>query len=171
MTDMIRDGTVEIWKDIIGHEGLYKISNIGNIYSYYSDRLLNPRIGNHGYKQVMLCKNKQKKMMSIHRLVAMHFIENDDIENKTFVNHKDEIKTNNFDFNLEWCTKKYNNTYNNKTQRSCKEIEQLELSGKLIKVWSGAREASKELGLQYKNISSVARNKRKTCGGFIWRFV
>ena len=172
MNNRTRDGTIEEWKDIFGYEGIYRISNLGSIYSSYYNRNLKPRINcKNGYKQVMLCKNKSHKMVYVHRLVAIHFVENDDIYNKEYINHKDEIKTNNNYDNLEWCTKEYNNTYNEKTQRCCKKVKQLDSDYNLIKIWNSAREASKELNLQYKNISAVAKNKRNYCGGFRWEFV
>lgn len=91
----------EIWKDVVGYEGLYKVSNLGNVYSNYVHRSL--KQGNHrdGYKFVILNKNGKSKYMSVHRLVATAFIPNQD--DLPEVNHKDEDKTNNCVDNLEWC--------------------------------------------------------------------
>lgn len=105
----------EIWKDIVGYEGLYQISsfgrvksigrdksvgaergfyNIGDIYLKYSER--------RGYNGVSLCKNGKVKPFSVHRLVAKHFLENKD--NKTTVNHINGNKKDNRLENLEWAT-------------------------------------------------------------------
>lgn len=159
----------ESWKWISGYEGIYKISNYGRVYSTYYDRILNPRVGKNGYKQAFLCKEKIKTPYYIHRLVAEHFIENNDLSKKV-INHKNEIKTDNYYDNLEWCTYSYNNYYNGKMKWCYKALEQLDVNYNLIRTWENARMASEELGIQYKNISAVARGKRNFCGGFRWRF-
>lgn len=92
----------EEWKDILGYEGLYKISNTGKVYSLLSDKELSQNKTNgNGYKICTLCKNKQKKNKYIHRLVASHFVENKD--NLPIVNHIDGNVSNNNYTNLEWC--------------------------------------------------------------------
>lgn len=118
----------EIWKDIEGYEGLYQVSNMGNIkrvehedyrcrqgYRVFKERILKPYISTKGYKRVNLSKNNKKKEVPVHRLVAMAFIENPN--NYPQINHKDENKFNNNVDNLEWCTCKYNNNYGTKSQR------------------------------------------------------
>lgn len=100
----------EIWKDIKDYEGLYQISNLGRIKSLpkikgralTSEKILSPVIGNRGYKMIFLYKNGNKKRYSLHRLIAIAFIENKN--NKPYINHKDGNKLNNSIENLEWCT-------------------------------------------------------------------
>ena len=70
---------------IIGFEGLYTIDKEGNVFSSYSNRNLKARNSKLGYKQVELWKNNKGKKEYIHRLVANHFLHNDDPINKTFV--------------------------------------------------------------------------------------
>ena len=106
----------EIWKDIKGYEGLYQVSNLGNVRSM--DRItrdgrkikgknIKPHTnGNSRYLRVALCNNGKIKYENIHRLVAKAFIPNP--ENKPEVNHKDENPSNNFIDNLEWMTSKEN---------------------------------------------------------------
>lgn len=116
---------MEIYKDIEGYEGLYQVSNKGNVKSFVNnngvsrEKVLKPAIRN-GYKKVDLCKNKTKKTYSIHRLVAQAFIENPN--NYPCINHKDECKTNNVVENLEWCTHKYNTNYGSANARRAKAI-------------------------------------------------
>lgn len=76
----------EIWKDVVGYEGLYKVSNLGNVYSNYVNRSL--KQGNHrdGYKFVILNKNGKSKYMSVHRLVATAFIPNKDDLPEVYLN-------------------------------------------------------------------------------------
>lgn len=104
----------EIWKDIEGYEGLYQVSNKGNVrtlkwYGGTQIKPITPTDNGTGYKKVGLSKQGKQKQFLVHRLVAMAFIPNPN--NYEFVNHKDENKTNNVVENLEWCTKSYNSIY------------------------------------------------------------
>jgi ABC-type Na+ transport system ATPase subunit NatA len=102
----------EIWKDIIDFEGLYKISNYGNIKScsryvniksgkrVVNEKLLSLAKDRDGYLMAILCKNATRKTVKVHRLVANAFIEK--IDGKFFVNHIDSNKSNNNLNNLEW---------------------------------------------------------------------
>lgn len=104
----------EIWKDIDGFEGLYQVSNFGNVMSLnYGNRgyakKLTPKFNNSGRLWVELLKGGKRKCMLVHRLVALAFIPNPN--NFPQINHKDENPKNNFAFNLEWCTQSYNNHY------------------------------------------------------------
>lgn len=101
---------MEKWKNVVGYEGIYEISNTGILKRVISNRCLKERILKHnkpkGYHQVTLCKNSIHERAQVHRLVAIAFIPNP--ENKPFVNHLDSDKDNNSASNLEWCTQKEN---------------------------------------------------------------
>jgi len=110
---------MEIWKDIEGYEGSYQVSNYGRVKSLnrlvirkdgvlltYRGRILRSRKSSSGYYNGLLCKKGNQTNYQISRLVAKAFISNS--ENKSEVNHKDGIKTNNFATNLEWCTRSEN---------------------------------------------------------------
>ena len=101
----------EIFKDIEGYEGLYKVSNIGNIISNYKIRLLCKR--ENGYLQISLSKKGKVKNFLVHRLVAIAFCENN--KNKKEVNHINGIKSDNKFENLEWVTSSENTIHAYKT--------------------------------------------------------
>jgi len=98
----------EIYKDIDGYEGLYKVSNIGNVKSlkFGKEKILKNHLGVLGYYKVSLCNDSKSKSFYIHSLVAKSFILN--LNNKPQVNHINGIKTDNIINNLEWCTAKEN---------------------------------------------------------------
>lgn len=112
----------EIWKDIIGYEGIYRISNLGRVLSLerevsnssHSKRIVKAKILNsshrgHSYDYVHLCKGNKYKREYVHRLVAKAFISN---PNRYLeVNHKNENKHDNRAENLEWCNRLYNVNY------------------------------------------------------------
>lgn len=172
----------EIWKDIRGFEGLYQISNFGNVKSVarvisrsttdlpVQERILKPCV-RHGYKHIVLSKNGKFTTGHIHRLVAEAFIPNPN--NLPCVNHKDENPSNNCVDNLEWCTRAYNNSYNHLRERAAiakrKPILQFDLNGNFIREWAHAREAAETLGLNKRAIYGACTGRLKTSGGFVWK--
>ena len=96
---------IEIWKDIEGYEGRYKVSNTGKVYSITTNREM-ATSNNTSYLGVTLYKDGKPKFKLVHRLVAQAFIPNP--ENKPEVNHIDHNTHNNNIANLEWVTKDEN---------------------------------------------------------------
>ena len=96
-------------KPIKGWEGLYEITNDGQVYSIKRNTYLKPRLSMDGYRRVCLCDNNKRREYRIARLVAEAFIEN--TENKSQVNHKDYNRQNDCMDNLEWITNYENALY------------------------------------------------------------
>lgn len=108
----------EVWKPVVGYEGLYEVSNLGRIKSLVGwnghkyvnrEKIMNQSITTTGYKKIELTKDGIKKSLKVHRLVAQSFIPL--IAGKTVVNHKDSNPLNNAVENLEWCTIAENNRH------------------------------------------------------------
>lgn len=127
----------EIWKDIVGYEGFYQVSNLGRVKSLdryieitnkrgtlyrrpIKGRLLSLNNADGDYISVALTKDSIGIFYSVHRLVAQAFIPNPD--NLPQVNHKDENPSNNYADNLEWCTAKYNSNYGTRCEKLSKTL-------------------------------------------------
>lgn len=163
----------EIWKDVIGYEGLYQVSNLGRVKSLIANKLLRPSDNGNGYLVVGLSKNCDRRQHTVHRLVAKSFLPNK--YGLPQVNHIDGDKSNNCIENLEWCNNSHNmkhayrlglveRPYGRK-QRS-KPIVCIELNLHFV----DSIEAGKELDLNSGHIRDCCRGERNTCGGYHWRY-
>ena len=110
--------TEEIWRPVVGYEGLYEVSSYGRVRSldryinnnsFRKGKILKFSTNRRGYLKAHLSLNNKVKTYLVHRIVAISFIPNPD--NLPEVNHKDEDKTNNSVDNLEWCNRSYNINY------------------------------------------------------------
>lgn len=192
----------EIWKDVCGYEGLYAVSNMGRVKSLNyrhtrKEKILRQCKNIWGYLFVNLWKNGEHKIYQVHRLVLSTF---SPIANMSelLVNHKDECKTNNNLSNLEWCTKLYNNTYNDRHKRVgeklrgktrsaatkkkisealSKPIVQIDVpTNKGVNVWSSGKDAEREGGFNNGNVSQCCKNKFHREGnniykGYKWQYL
>lgn len=116
---------MEEWKTIIEAPN-YEVSNLGRIRNKKLNRYVRTFINNSGYIQVVLRKDNRNLYRLVHRLVAIHFIDNPD--NYCEVNHKDFDKTNNTVENLEWTSHKLNMKHN-RLKSTCVES----LTNRIIK--------------------------------------
>ena len=174
---------MEEWKDVEGYEGLYQVSNEGdNDHSVRNTKRNNFKksyVWGNGYVYVQLSKNHKSKPVALHRIKADAFVYNDDKSNKTFVNHKNEDKTDNRIENLEWCTAKYNNNYGTHNERMREQLTnrkdlsttvyQYTLDGKLVKIWESTRECGR-YGFNSSTISKCCRGLLKKHKGYRWSY-
>lgn len=172
----------EIWKDVVGYEGLYQVSNLGNVkrICFINNKTIKPKINflskckdKHGYYRAYLSKNGKRKNAQIHRLVAEAFIPNPN--NYIEVNHKDENPSNNYANNLEWCNHKYNMNYGTINKRksltSTKyKVEQYDLNNNFIKKWDSVLDIQKTLKISKQCISYCCNGKTKRAGKYKWRY-
>lgn len=162
----------EIWKDIKGYEGLYQVSNFGNVKSLsnnFSRKEKILKLNNiKGYLFVDLYKNGKVKHYKVHRLVAEHFIPNPD--NKPCIDHINTNKTDNRVENLRWTTHKENSNNPLTIDKRSKPIIQFSKDGEFIKKWNSALDVQRELGIKQGNISNCCKGKRNIAGGYIWRY-
>lgn len=189
----------ELWKDVVGYEGLYQVSNMGNVRSVDHEsavtrngvtfitrkkgKMLAPTRRQHGYLGVMLYgkgghAKRGFKTFSIHRLVAEAFIPNPN--GYTEINHLDECKTNNRADNLEWCDRKYNVNYGTTQKRRAKKmtnnpkrskrIVQRDLSGAEVKTWPSMQEVKRQLGYEPSNIYRSCHDDYTHAYGYRWEY-
>lgn len=171
------------WK-VIKEYPNYMVSNKGEIYSLYFDKVMREKDNGHGYKAIILRNGKKYKNFYIHRLVALHFLEIE--KGKNIVNHKDGDKSNNNVENLEWCTQSYNNKHKyrvlkrpvsraylgkfGKEHNRSKKIAQYDLEGNFIQYHYGVREAARKMKTVSGNIHNCLSGFNHTAKGFIWRY-
>lgn len=149
----------------------YSIFKDGTVVNNVSGKPLKPYDTKDGYKEVSLYKNKRRFYFRVHRLVAIHFINNP--QQLEYVNHKDENKSNNSVDNLEWCTATYNNNYGTRS------IRQAQTRGHKIKAFKNGifvgsfyseRKCARELNIDSSSVSKAVRGLRKTVEGYTFEY-
>lgn len=186
----------EEWRDICGFEGVYQISNMGRVKRIIDAfgrpliRILHPYLSPAGYYLVDLRASGKKKKISVHRLVAIAFIENPD--NKPNIDHINAIKDDNRAENLRWCTQKENCnnpisikrlSESQKGEKSVlygkkgslhyesRKVAMCDMQGNVIKEFGAIAEAERETGISRANICIVCQGKRSSANGYKWRYV
>ena len=165
----------EVWKDVKDYEGLYQVSDRGNVRSVArkdsigrkcGERVLKPIPHTGGYLRVQLCKNGVKKSKMIHRLVLEAFVENPN--NLPEVNHKDENPSNNELSNLEWCDAGYNSNYGTRTEKIAlalsKKVRAVNIENGEVVRFKSIEEAGRK-GYASGNVSLACRGLYKTDTG------
>lgn len=191
----------EKWKYIKGYEGLYQASNLGRIKRLskankdkrskeeIAEHFIKGSIYNNKYTMINLCKNGIIKRKPLHRIIAELFVKNPN--DKPYVNHLDGNPQNNKAENLEWCTPLENVQHAWKTglidkekmsalgkkyiELNCrnneKPVYQLTKENIVVGKYKSIKEAEQQTGITNKHISSVCKGKRKTAGGYVWKYI
>lgn len=161
----------EIWKPVVGYEGLYEVSNLGRIkslpkYHYKTSKILKPTLHKKQKRySVLLTKDsKNRKRIYVHKLVALAFVPNPNPSIYNEINHKDENPQNNKADNLEWCDRWYNMHYNNLPARipipnNSKCIMGIDKDGNVIQ-FKTLTEANKN-GFCSRILSTIINNPHK----------
>lgn len=158
----------------------YEVSDTGLVRSVGKnkhEKVLKPSINHKGYEVVYLSdpqKSTYKTTVLVHRLVAQTYLLNP--ESKPQVNHKDGNKRNNNVNNLEWSTNLENHTHkleNNLVPESHtpKRVGKFTLDGQLIETFDSIYTAGKSIGKNQYAVSRVVNGLRKSCSGYVWRYV
>lgn len=178
---------MEHWKDIIGYEGKYQVSNYGNIRALHYNKsnriqLLKQGIDKGGYLRVALCHEGTMKTYKVHRLVAQAFLGDcRDYE----INHIDGNKRNNKVCNLEIVTKLENMRHSweklgrkssnygkrgGKAARARRVAQHLP-DGKLIATFDTISEAAEKTKISFNSITDCCKGRRKQTKGFIFKYI
>jgi hypothetical protein len=191
----------EIWKNvpIKEYEDYYQISNLGRLRSLnktmidisnksrdfkgqiVKSKLSSPKKAT-SYVQVCLCTNQRRKLFLVHRLVAMAFIPNP--LNKPQVNHKNGIKNDNYDSNLEWTTAKENQRHSYDILKTTpvnlgkieinavcnKKINQYSKNNDFIASYYSLNYAGEITHTNVTSICKALKHVTQTAGGFIWKY-
>ncbi len=167
----MRTSSPEIWKDVVGYEGQYQVSDQGRVKSllWRTPRIMRPWLANTGYACVTLGVRGEKSKLLVHRLVATAFLPNPNSSYRNQINHKNGVRTDNRVVNLEWCSNQENaihsaNVLGHETQHVKRPVVCVETGEKFISVADAAR----RVGGINQNIVKCCQGKRHTHRGFHW---
>jgi hypothetical protein len=187
----------EEWRDVVGYEGLYQVSNLGRVRSLdryighnlggrrlWRGKVLKPHKMPNGYLNIQLSKDGKKTQTGIHRLVAQAFLPTD--PDRQYVDHINAIRDDNRLENLRWVTQSENNLHaveignidREKMRENCKRMIEdrgIEWCSKPVirsdgKRYLSASEAARDIGDRQSNVSAVARGERRVCRGYSFAY-
>lgn len=174
---------IEVWApvklvNVMQDNGIwrYEVSNLGRVRSYGRSsfpRFLSQQLNPTGYISVCLTTDRHHTGL-VHKLVGDVFVYNPD--KKYSINHKDECKSNNRAYNLEWMTLAENNAYGTRAERistsRAKCVRQYAITGELVAEFESLASISDKLGFNIAHISSCCNkaNNRHVVHGFVWRY-
>jgi hypothetical protein len=165
--------------EVAGYEG-YFVDTDGNVYSEWGSgsrgrrgvrKLLKPGLNDKGYLCVVLCDDGRRRTVSVHRLVALHFL----FCRMPEINHKNGVKHDNRVANLEWCTSKENTAHaatvlGHDQARGHRRavVGTNKQTGAVVRFESAA--AGKAHGFMACQICKVCRGVKKSHAGYVWRY-
>src|SRR5699024_5879879 len=179
----------EVWKEVVGYEGFYKVSNYGRVKSIKrsgtSGGYMKLTHDDKGYIRIPLNKNGVTRNKLVHRLVAKSFL--DRVKGKNEINHINGVTDDNRVNNLEWCNRSENMKHAYKMglqkpdmekphkiahQSIKRKVAKYTLDGELVRVYDSIKDGAKSIGTKDgTHISAVARGRRGQTGGFKWEYI
>lgn len=156
----------EIWKPVIGYEGLYEVSNLGRVKGLKTGKILQPIKNGYGYLRVTLFKDGKLKKFLVHRLVYEAF--NREIPPGVEVNHiNDKDKTDNRLCNLNLMTHKENVEYSQAIP-----LIAYDKSGNFVQEFKSLTEASNwlEKPKAHTNICKNLKGRIPSAYGYVWKY-
>lgn len=172
------ENRIEIWKDVVGYEGLYRISSNGAVVCYSKmgrkEKILTAYLSDNGYRKVALCKNGDSKHVRLHRIIAIAFIPNPN--NHKFINHINGIKTDNRIENLEWVTASENMKHAHATGLKARTkgywlpIYQMDMNGAILQEFKSIKDACTSLGKTNRTIIKALKGRIESAHGFKWKY-
>ena len=148
------------WKPVIGYEGFYEVSENGDVINSLKGFILK-QSNSHGYRTVKLTKEKIRKTMSVHRLVASSYLLRHNNENE--INHINGLKHDNRSENLEWCDRKHNVSHANNMGlvNYAKKLDGFKVLTIITLVNSGIKRShvAKMMGISGSTVTEVMQGK------------
>ena len=154
-------------KDVVGFEGLYKVTSCGKVWSCRRNRFMKISGGKGDYEMICLFKDGKAHYDYIHRIVAKAYIPNPN--NLPQVNHKDEVKGHNWVNNLEWCSQEYNVNYSIGKRNNCRKWRKV-YCPELNKTFPTLASAAKEVGVTIGAIWQAVQGNCKTIKGYHFQY-
>ena len=156
-------------KDIKGYEGLYAITENGEVWSYISNKFMKQFDNGQGYMYVKLFKDGKQHTKRVNILVAEAYLEpHPEDGQKYLVDHIDETdRKNNHYTNLQWLT------YSENLQKANMRRPRPRIPVRCVEtgeVFANQAEAARAIGKHRYGINSVLKGKQKTCGGYHWEY-
>lgn len=163
----------EIWKPVLGYEGFYEVSSHGRVRSNYpsprkKSEFLSPGYVR-GYRQLILCKNKVRKVALVHRLVALAFLGDPPTQNHQ-VNHKNLNKADNRVENLEWMTHADNNRHaapviprikgTNKSNHKLSDEQVLSIRSRYVPRQVSLKALAEEFGVSMQTVHAIVHRRK-----------
>ena len=180
----------EEWRDVVGYDNKFMVSNMGRVkmlerkvlanksIKTIKEHILKQHVSTKGYLYVHLWSDNKKERQYVHKIVLSSFFRCKNANEEC--NHKNEIRTDNSLENLEWLSHKENINYGDRTKKHSasmmnhkslsKPIVQLSLDGILIEEYPSLREAGRRLGVSYTHIGECCRGKINSAFGYKFQY-